>query len=173
VAVIAELLGATWEALTLGELALGAGLLGGGAGSVVVARWLVRTLQASTRALEAVTSHLEASTAAARAGAKLAPLAAEGLRCYIRHRHGTMPVDDDSDELQVLRVAALGDADEIERLVEQLAHADEGSTLDRKLSRTEQRLVEVLRAARRQRQARVEGKRKRVITVVPTRAPES
>ncbi len=163
-----------WEAVSLNEIALYLGLAGGGAGSTVVLRWLVRILRVGTSALEAVTRHVEASTAAARAKAELAPLIAEGLRCYIRSQDGDVPsAEPDSDELQVLRVAALGDDADLARLVEDLARADEGSTLDRKLTRTEQRFVAVLRAARGRRKARAGGEepRERKITVVPTRAP--
>jgi hypothetical protein len=169
VAVSAELLGAAWEALTLGELLVGTGLLGAGAGSLALGRVFVGVARAAVKALGAWASYLEASTEAARAAVALAPLKAEALRLQIRRDGGEPPsAEPDSDELQVLRVAALGDDDELERLVEQLAHADEGSTLDRKLSRAEKRLVEVLRAARGRRQIRAEGgQRKRKITVVP------
>lgn len=153
---IGELLGAAWEAVTLGELAIGLGLAGGGAGTVVVARWTVRTLQAGTRALEAVTRHLEASTAAARAGARLAPLAAETMRCYVREHRGELPPPDeeDSDQLKVLRVAAEGDDDELERAAETLAKLPPGATLPTHLARAVRRLVELEQEAQRRRAGR-------------------
>lgn len=145
-----ELLGAAWEAVTLGELLGGVGLLGGGAGTVYLARGVVRALTATTRALELWGRDLEASTAAHRAAARLAPLQAAMLRQQLADRGVKVPAEDDSDELRVLRAAADGDEADLARVVELLS-GDPESTLNRKLSRAEQRLVELLRAARRQR----------------------
>lgn len=148
-----ELLGAAWETLTLGELALGGTLLGGGAGSVFVARWVVRALKAGVGALEASTRYVEASTAAARAGARLAPLAAEAMRTYIRHRGGDVPaeVEDDSDQVQILRVAAEGDDIELAHAVEQLARLPSGATLPTSIGRAVRRLVQLEADAQRRR----------------------
>jgi hypothetical protein len=158
VAVVIEVLAATWENVTLGEAVGGTVLAGGGAGLVVVARWVVRALQASTRALEAVTKHMEASTAAARAIARFAaltPLAAEAMRCSIRAANGKVPaIDDDSDELRVLRVAAEGDDLALARAAAQLADLEPGATLPTQLARVVRRMVELEREAQRQRGAR-------------------
>lgn len=143
-----ELLAAAWEAVTLGELLGGVGLLGGGAGTVYLARGAVRALAATTRALELWGRYLEAQTAAARSQARLGPLQAEALRCQIRTGNGKVPAEaEDSDELRVLRVAAEGTPDEIERVVEELARLDPEATLNRKLGEAERRLVQVARAA--------------------------
>jgi len=153
--VIGELLAGAWEAVTLGELLGGVGLLGGGAGTVYLARGVVRALVATTRALELWGRHLEASTAAARSIARLGPLAAEALRCSIRDAGGKVPADEeDSDELQVLRVAAEGDEAELARWLAKLEASDPESTLNRRLTRTEQRMVQLLQAARRKRKTR-------------------
>jgi hypothetical protein len=155
VAVIVELLATAWESVTLGEVAIWAGLAGGGAVGTWAIRWSVRALQASTRALEAVTRHFEASTAAARAGARLAPLAAEAMACYIRHRNGTVPVvEEDSDQVRVLRVAAEGDDDELERVAELLAKLPPGATLPTSVGRAVRRLVQLEQDAQRRRGAR-------------------
>ena len=163
------IVGAAWESITLGQLLLGTGLLGAGAGSLAFGRSVWAGARAFIKAMNALVGYLEAQTSAARATERLAPLQAEALRLQIRRDGGQAPSDEpDSDELQILRVAAVGDEDELERLAEQLSRSDEGSTLDRKLTRAEQRLVELLRAARGRRRER-DGKRKRTITVVPTR----
>lgn len=141
-----------WAALTLGD-ALGY-LLGGG-GLALVGRVVLlvpRTLQAYERHAVARTLHLEATTATAREQARMAPLLAEGLRAFIRKNGGKVPVvEDDSDELRVMRVVADGDDRELAEAVELLAGLDEGSTLNRKLTRGEQRIVEMMAAARRRR----------------------
>ena len=147
IAFIDSLLAASWESLTLGQVMVGTGLVGGGAGAAVVARWIVRTLQASTRALVAVTAHMEASTRAARAGASLAPLAGAALRAYVLEHHGQLPAEGDSDE--ALRVVADGDDGELEKLLDALTTAGPDSTLTRNLVRFEGRLMELLRAAKR------------------------
>jgi hypothetical protein len=152
---IAQLLATTWEAMTLGELLGGVGLLGGGAGTVYLARGGVRALAATTRALDLWGRHLEAAAAAARAAARLAPLQAEALRAQIRQAGGKVPAEpEDSDELRVLRVVAEGDDAELAHLVEQLASADPEGTLDRKLTEAERRMVAMMREARRQRSAK-------------------
>jgi hypothetical protein len=134
IAVAVELLAAAWETATLGDAAVWLGVAGAGGTSVVVARVLVRALTATTRALTVWTRHLEDSAAAARAEARLAPLKAEA-----------------PDELRVLRVAAEGDETELARLVELLAASDPEGTLDRKLTAVEQRMVAIVREARRRR----------------------
>lgn len=149
-----QLLGAAWESMTIGELMGGVGLLGGGAGTVYLARWGARAFAATVRALDLWGRALEAQTAAARASAGLAPLQAEALRLQIRTAGGKVLVEaEDSDELRVLRVAAEGTPDELERVVDELARLDPEATLNRKLSATEQRLVELARAAAARRKA--------------------
>jgi hypothetical protein len=149
---IAQIVAAAWETATLGDAAVWLGVAGAGGTSVVVARVLVRALTATTRALTVWTRHLEDSATAARAEARLAPLKAEALRAQIRRDGGKPPAEpEDSDELQALRAAAEGDEGELARLVELLAGSDPESTLNRKLSKTEQRLVELLREAQRRR----------------------
>jgi hypothetical protein len=138
--------------MTLGELLGGVGLLGGGAGTVYLARGGVRALAAIVRALELWGRHLEAAAAAARAAARLAPLQAEALRAQIRQAGGKVPAEpEDSDELRVLRVAAEGDDVELAHVAELLAASDPEGTLDRKLSAVERRMVAMMREARRRR----------------------
>lgn len=150
---IGEILGAAWESLTLGELVLGLGGLAGGGGLVVVGKQVTRALGAVSSALDKWGRHLEATTAAARAGAHLSPLLAAVLRAYLRERNAPIPpLDDESDELHVLRVAALGDDAELEALSRQLEH-DGDASLSRRLTRTEQRLVELLRASKARKRA--------------------
>lgn len=165
-----ELLGAAWESVTLGELALGLGIAGGGATSVVVARVLVRALQATTRALEVWTRHLEASTAAARATARLAPLQGALLRQQLGDRGVDVPAEDESDELQVLRVAAEGDDAELERAAELLARLPEGATLPTSLARAVGRLVKLEADARRRRDADAPKPRERAASWLSRRA---
>lgn len=148
---IGELVGAAWEAVTLGELLGGVGLLGGGAGTVYLARGVTRALAATTRALELWGRHLDASTAAARATARVAPLQAELLRLQLRDRGVSVPAEDDSDEVRVLRVVAEGDDDELRRAAEQLAQLEPGATLPSSLTRVVRRLVELERLAQERR----------------------
>lgn len=149
-----ELLAAAWEAVTLGELLGGLGLLGGGAGTVYLARGAVRAMAATVRALDMWGRYLEAQTAAARASARLAPLQAAMLRLQLGDRGAKIPADaEDSDELQVMRVAAEGDEAELARLAEQLAKLDPGATLPSSLSRAIHRLVELEQRARARRAA--------------------
>lgn len=152
---IAQLLAATWETMTLGELLGGVGLLGGGAGTVYLARGGVRALAATTRALDLWGRHLEAAAAAARAAARLAPLQAEALRAQIRSLGGKVPAEpEDSDELRVMRVMAEGDDHELAAVIDLLAAGDPENTLNRKLTRAETRLLEAMREAKRRRATR-------------------
>lgn len=152
----------SWDAMTLGELLAGLGLLGGGAGTAWLASAAARALGAGVRALDMWGRYLDASTMAARAQARNAPLQAAALRAQIKANGGTPPPDpEDSDELRVLRVVAEGDDAALAGLVEELATSDPESTLNRKLSDAERRLVAAVREVRRQRAAKDDVPRKR------------